>query len=658
MAFNQRPIVDGALVNSDLSIQKLKAVLSFGAGFVCREDKPDLGCDFDIELILDGKATDWRFPCQLKSVQSPTLISDGQFISYSFLTSRLGYLMARRPSMGIIVLYAVDADMLYYDYADKIYERLLSERDSDDWKQNDYVNIHFPVSQVFNEEEAAKILVTMQRRFESGKLMQESFGKQYGLPVEGVDGEEKYDFNNPSDISKYLSKYGLMLLNNYDLGDIHAMILKVPNREIFQDIELLKIAAISYCEAGAYVDADFYYQKLRSRKPELDAGTEEMMKFIELKILLALGNIDDKSFTDGLRSMLSNAHDSTSKIVIGLNIVRYDLIELKSLKSITPTIEPDIENIFKAIRTLDTSPRKRGLLMLWNAENLSQLSLAIFTQQGAVFQMKETMGSPAPLHERLAALNRWLPYERKFSDTLQEVYKIVKETGDLLLKSYTVVTHVKHFISSQVRFLGMNANVDDMGDMKERLKAEVNNALTACNYFVSQGFVRDAYHALNDAIEISTLANGVYQVEAYENPDLLLQKKWELEQQHDIAPIDLIIPGLIERLNRINTDDRYGQSGMAKLDDEQIEKVARIALEALKLPEDRLINIINECKGYRMFHLRCSDENIVAYQVKDANGLSGDNYRYPVKFVLESKKTRIASTPNADMNELLISWGF
>ena len=658
MAFDQRPIVDGAFINSDISIQKLKTVLSVAAGFICREDKPDFGCDFDVELMIGGKATDWRFPCQLKSVEFVTFIGDGDYISYSFLTSRLGYLMARRPSMGIVVVYCVESDTLYFDYADKLYQRLLDERETTEWKKNDYVNIHFPVSQILDVAAARELLSTMRLRFESGIVMQESYGKLYGLPIEGVDGDERYDLNKPADISRYLSKYGLMLLNNYDLGDIHRMIQQISNQEISRSTELLTISAISYCEAGTYVDADFYVRKLRGRQPVLDNGTEEMIRFIELKIQLALGTIDEKKFINGLKSLLDNAYDQTSRIVIRLNIIRYDLIEVKTLQSVPPTIESDIEEIFGSIRRLEISPRKKGLLMLWNAENLSHLSITIFSQQGAIFQMKESLGTPAPPQERLAALNRWLPYEKKFSDILQEVYAIVKEKDDLLLKSYTLVTHVKHFISSQVRFLGLNASVDELGDIGERLKSEVNNALTACNYFIAQGFVRDGYYALCEAIDICCLAKGVYNVEAYEDPQLLVDKKWELEQNNDIPPMELVFPNLIKRLNRINTDDRYGQSGMGRLDDAQIEKMAKIALESLRLPEDRLINIINECKGYRMFHLRCTDENIVAYQLKDQNGMSGNQYRNPVRFILESKTTGIVSAPNSDMDALLISWGF
>lgn len=395
-------------------------MLSIATGFICREDKPDFGCDFDVELMINGKAADWRFPCQLKSVESITFIGDGNYISYSFLTSRLGYLMTRKPSMGIIVLYCVQSETLYFDYADKLYQRLLDERETTEWKQNDSVNIHFPVSQVLDVTAAAKLLSTMRQRFESGIVMQESFGKLYGLPVEGVDREERYDFNNPNDISKYLTKYGLMLLNNYDLGDIHRMILQIPNQEIFRSAELLAIAAVSYCEAGVYVDADFYVCKLRARLPVLDGGMEEMTRFTELKVQLALGAIDEKKFIDGLRSMPDNAKHETSRILIWLNIVRYELIEVKTLQSVPPAIESDIEGIFGAIRTLEISPRKKGSLMLWNAQNLS---ISVFSQQGVIFQMKESLGTPVPI-QKLEQNNDITPIKLVFPSLIERLNRI------------------------------------------------------------------------------------------------------------------------------------------------------------------------------------------------------------------------------------------
>src|SRR6202012_3789351 len=96
MAFDDLPKIDRPAVNSDQSTNALRNVLNPASGFVLRPDVPDLGCDFDVELIGEKEnASNSRFPIQLKSVEETTVIQDGRFISYSFKTSRLGYLIRR-----------------------------------------------------------------------------------------------------------------------------------------------------------------------------------------------------------------------------------------------------------------------------------------------------------------------------------------------------------------------------------------------------------------------------------------------------------------------------------------------------------------------------------------------------------------------------------
>lgn len=107
MAFSDNPIIDQYSRNSEESELNLRKFLNQNSGFICRPDVPDMGCDFDVELIKGG-SSNWRFPIQLKSIEAPEIINDGKFISYSFKTSRLGYLMRRIPAMGMVVLYSVE----------------------------------------------------------------------------------------------------------------------------------------------------------------------------------------------------------------------------------------------------------------------------------------------------------------------------------------------------------------------------------------------------------------------------------------------------------------------------------------------------------------------------------------------------------------------
>ena len=119
MAFNDLPNVDTYSKNADKSETKLRELLSQENNFICRQDVPDKGCDFDVELINNDRALNWRFPIQIKSMEKLNLINNNQFISYSFETSRLGYLLRRPISGGLIVFYSLQENKCFYEYADR-----------------------------------------------------------------------------------------------------------------------------------------------------------------------------------------------------------------------------------------------------------------------------------------------------------------------------------------------------------------------------------------------------------------------------------------------------------------------------------------------------------------------------------------------------------
>jgi hypothetical protein len=65
------PQIDVSSINSNLSAVRLYSYLNQANGFIAREDVPDKGGDFYVELILQNKDVfNWRFALQLKSVQN------------------------------------------------------------------------------------------------------------------------------------------------------------------------------------------------------------------------------------------------------------------------------------------------------------------------------------------------------------------------------------------------------------------------------------------------------------------------------------------------------------------------------------------------------------------------------------------------------------
>jgi hypothetical protein len=658
MAFYDSPQFDQSAKNSGKSVRRLMDVLNEETGFICRAQMPDMGCDFNVELILNGsKSSSWEFAVQLKSIEKLSLVDNKQFISYSFETSRLGYLMRRIPAMGIIVLYSVEDDKLFYDYVDKIYERLMIERENDEWKRNEKVNIRIPQNNILDQESVKGLKEIFKARFEQAMIMQNSHGDKYGLPSMSLSADFRYDFNNTDHIKKFLTEYGMLLLSNYDLEVIFRMISRLPNQEIYLSTELLLMGAISYAEAGLHTDSELFCKKLE--KFELTDEQQVMMEFVKLKNRTSLGYADMDEYFKSLEQLQQKVKNKEHKITIEINLIRENLAAQKALTAIPIELEKRIKNVFTEIEGLNANERVKLILTIWNCENLSYLITAMELEAIGKVQIVQSLGEQIPLQKRIEAAKEMIDLQNFFYDKVQQVNRIASEGDDKLLKAYSLSCDVKFFIHHQINYVSSDIRVDqlDPGHFNSRITSKASYAATAYNYFNELTMGKDAYENLCNYIEILELAELQYQIQIPRSTQDMYGLKKQMEEDMDLEPRPLVFRKLIsDKRKKENQDDSNGMPAIRNLDDEQIESLARIAMKTLSLPEDRLSNIVNELKAYRLFHQRCQDENIEVLQFRTPYEQLAAPYSLPVRFVLRHKKTGIETSPSSDMEYLLISW--
>ncbi|MGF7230593.1 DUF4365 domain-containing protein [Arachidicoccus sp.] len=355
MAFKDTPQIDRFSKNSNISEVALEGCLNQAAGYICRRDVPDKGCDYDVELIENGtNITAWRFALQLKSVEKLTFVSDGTHISYNIETSRLGYIMRRIPARGLIVLYSLEQNKMFYDYADKIYERLMTDRDSDAWQDNDTVNIRIPIENVMDSDGVKKIHDIFINRFRSAAQMQSSHGAKYGLPTTNLSGDTGYDWNNLDDVKKMLVEYGIFLLNNYDLHIVYELISRLSHNEICADRELLKLAAATYCEIGMYSEARLYNKRFL-KSTGITPNEKMVSDYIELKIGLGLGEVSIQDFIATATDISNRDTNEHNKIMLEINVTFYKLLELKADEEIPESIKLSINDVQLRIKKVRLS---------------------------------------------------------------------------------------------------------------------------------------------------------------------------------------------------------------------------------------------------------------------------------------------------------------
>lgn len=659
MAFHDMPIIDRFSNNREKSEQALRKYFTEPAGFRCRTDVPDNGCDFDIELIKEKSATSWRFPVQLKSVEKIKKVEEGAFITYSFETSRFGYLMRRIPAMGIIVLYSVEEDVCYYDLTNLTYQRLVDERDNDDWKANDTVSIRIPVTQVLDENTAKEIHETMHLRFENAMQMQASHGAKYGLPTQGLGAQKKFDFSSTDDIKAFLLEYGMLLASNFELGDVYRYVSTLPSRDVYNNAELLVISAIASSECGYHAESELFIRKLNKGNFVLSEDYQLMIKFASIKNRLVLGELTMGAYLKELRAIPAK---NDNGIIVDINITRYELADRKAMVQREEDLLVRINQIFERIDKSTGPKRQKAIMQIWNADNIGHLLSERMSEGLGRMQMRASLGNPLTMSERLQALQELMPLHDRFNEIIQAAYAQAMDKDDKLLQAYCLQSQVRSFMHYLVNILAFRLNTVAIPGWNEQMNRMVEVSMLAYNKFAELNLGADMYESICSGIEISTAAEKVYQMKTTIDRATMIQAKQKLEQIIDGPVHQPVLDSLIDRILHDGEEEEEENPGnmpmLAQLDDRQMEVVADTVMESFRLPPDRRKNVLAELSAYRMFNQRCKDTDVIVLQWRNYNIPDAELYRIPIQFVLRRKKSGVETPPSSDMNRLLEGWGF
>lgn len=272
-------------------------------------------------------------------------------------------------------------------------------------------------------------------------------------------------------------------------------------------------------------------------------------------------------------------------------------------------------------------------------------------------RIKESLGNPMSLNERKSAAEGILKLENRFHEILEKVNKDATEKEDKFLKAYSYSLDVKHFIHHHINYYSFDLDVNKLPGFDDRVRRKISYAANAYNGFLDLGIFKEAYDSLCNMLEVIELATEGYSIQTTHDKAELYRVKEQMEAQFDFSVRPIVFNQLIERKRRQNEAQDEGMAFLKGLDDEQIEGLARMTLQSFGLKEDRLVNIIEEMKAYRLFHTRCQDSNIEILQLRTSEE-AAQVYAAPVRFILRSKSTGVQTAPNSDMDNLLSSWNY
>lgn len=651
MAFDDLPKIDRPSINSDSSAIQLQALLRRAAGFVLRVDVPDLGCDFDVELIKnDNQASNWRFPVQLKSIENLALVRNGEFISYPFKTSRLGYLLRRHPAFGLVVLYDVQTGKLFYDYADEIYNRLMDDRGASDWKANEKVNILIPIDNELTADNATSIHAKFISRFEQGALMQESQGAKYGLPTINLEPKVGFDFNNLDDVKEALKKWGMYLLMQFDLQIVYELVSKLPASQITSDKDICLITLIAYAEVGKHADSVFYTERIRKRF-ELSEEDKRSVDFIELKNQLRLGDLSPKEYILRTKDLLPKV-SQTNSLMLKINILYFELSMMKVLEPMPIHLGEDTQQLFFEIEEAKIDDLQKQYLKLWNAENLDRW-ISHFRSEGfAEMQIRGNMGKPLSSQERKEKADSIVKVHSMFYLFLNGIDKFAKETNDLLLQAHVIKLIVRFELSFEIDQISNNSQSEE--DSGAKILNRLKLAGQAFNIFQNNNLYHDAYQILLLQIDMYYVGLSRYGFIDEFDIDELLNIKAGMEKELEYDG-ELSIPNLLQRMADRKGEKNCSMTFLKGLSEAQLDTLAEIMMQSNKFPLANKGYIVGQMKSHQLFEERCTNESIMLEEVLVPDHIA---YFEPVKFILKNRITNMVSLPNINMDKLLKSWGY
>jgi len=515
LAFNDNPIVDVNSERSEDSVNAVRLTLSRKNGFIIREETPDYGVDMEAELIIDKKATSYRFPIQIKSSQNLTKIKSGQFISHEFLTSRLGYLCRTWPSYGIVVLYDDSTHMAYFDFVDKICERISLAKQQSVWQQQTNVNINIPTTNIFDDTSAIKIHEEYRKRFINHELLIERHGAEYGIPV--ISDRFTFiqlDVNNPRTIVSFLTEYGTALFNRRDFAFLIDLIQNISLKDIENSPELAYIAAITYSESGLLIDARYYMKKAREFGHSFSDEELALLDLYSSETDFRFGDIDIEQYVSRLSEVQNRLSNLSNKLSILVRIDRLRVLATFGLanREKQDSLVTQIGQTEKAIRDAEIDGNWRNILLLAVAGNLHQLGVNIFTSSINAMRILESIFGPTPVQHRVQEARQVIDIIESSTDILEEIYsKLDQANTNNYLKAYTLYQISFTFCSFAFSFFMLSKGEQSRAQHEQQFfRSRYNVALSAYNEFMHMGMLGDAYSALTTALELRILHDHIF----------------------------------------------------------------------------------------------------------------------------------------------------
>jgi hypothetical protein len=617
MTFYQSPKVDNKSKTSEESVLAVKNIFLKKNGFICRDEIPDYGVDLEVELIFDSeKVTGNKFSIQIKSTENIKIISknDLNYVSLEFETSRLGYLCKKPPTYGLIAIYDDKSKIIYYDFVVDIVNRITVQRENEEWKNQNYININIPISKILNEQEANNIHTRFSNIFNNHYKLLKEHGSKYGIPVfafNQISNEEKYNFENIDDTIKFLNKFGIYLINNQYFAYLYQFLSKLSFNEINKSPKLILIAVLTYNEIGMYVEADYYLKKSYAFLNNYSKDEQDIIRILESKLKFIFGIFDYGEYLKNLEKLEKSIDNKINRLFISVFILYIKILtKLKKRESIKDLLS-DINQLISKTEKIEIDKTRKHLIIILLADYVYEIGINLFIKYARLIKIRENLNIQSELNKRVNWFNEINELTSKSYKYVYDSYKYSITEKNEFIKAYSLFKMSGFFFRLNFMSIQVNDNYHYSEEDKNQFIEKIRDCNDAYNIFIKMSLFYEAYHSLTLLKEISKLYSEIFSSDINifkkDNLELLINN---LEKKIGIKEYESIVTQFISN----NPKSMGIPESFKNLSENDIEFFAKTMIEALDIPNDRLNNLILDLKNLKFFYSNRFCKNLLIYQ--------------------------------------------
>ncbi|MDD4352729.1 MAG: DUF4365 domain-containing protein [Candidatus Omnitrophica bacterium] len=651
MAFDDSPIVDENSKTSQESILAVRSFFTKKAGFIAREIADDYGIDIEVELVLESsKASAWSFPIQIKSNAQATTVKHGgkQFITFSFLTSRLGYLCRRFPAYGIVVLYDEGRKSCFYDYVENIIKRVTDQRDNEEWKRQDNVNINIPIDQLLSEAEINKISGKIKRRFENCSVLISEHGNKFDIPSLFTAQKDPSDFDSPWKIIKFIENYGIALFNKQDYLLVDFLLSKLTFSQINQSSKLLFIAALTYEGMGKYIDAEYFVNKCLQQTSEYSAEEKIFLKYLKSEIECAFGNLSSQEYESGMQYVFDHLEEGELRLCVKARLLHLKICKTNIDKEGLEKILLEIGEIVDSVDKTTLSAVMKYHYKVYLATDMFFILANLLTRLAGEIKIREIIYRHVSLKERIDAAHILLPILKVASEIYQTALDFATKGNDNLLKGYIYYGHglVSFLIDSNLLLLNKASS-----GLKE-VSSIYKMVVVAYEYFVKAGLMRNAYKAISVAYDINKTCQLFFKLNITgTNEEKLLSIMRKMEA-------DLGVPGYISDVENnynkfVEIRNTNPETQWQSMSVDEKEKYVKDFIKIAGIPQDRKVNVMADMVFLSEAAKALEGSGFQVLQNLKHTESRETMYAFPLKYILECNKCGFRTPEGSTLDELL-----